>query len=131
MKKLLLLGVLGIFVFSLSAFANQPPVPNAPIAMDKTKQPVTFNHATHTAYECESCHHPVDGVATYKLCSDAGCHDAMGGAKAKGVDSYYQIAHKTKGTKYSTCISCHADFVKTEKDRKKELTSCKGSACHA
>ncbi len=133
MKKLLLLAALVVFAFALPAFANQPAAPEGPVLMNKTNMPVTFNHSTHTAYSCESCHHPVDGVATYAPCATAGCHDAMGN-KEKGVNSYYQAMHKMKGTKYDTCMSCHVDYIKENKLKGAEanaLRGCKKSGCHA
>ncbi len=130
MKRLLVLLALVVCAYALPAFANQPAVPEGPITMEKTKQPVVFNHSTHTTAACEDCHHPVDGVATYQPCSTAGCHDAMG-MKEKGVNSYYQAMHKAKGTQYDTCVSCHVKVAGKDKAKRKELTSCKGSACHA
>ncbi len=130
MKKLLVLAALALFAFALPAFANQPAVPEGPITMNKTKMPVVFNHSTHTSASCESCHHPVNGEATYQPCATAGCHDAMG-QKEKGVNSYYQAMHKRKAGKFDTCVSCHVAETKGDKAKAKELTGCKGSACHA
>ncbi len=107
-----------------------PPVPEGPVTMKKTKMPVVFNHDAHAIYDCEDCHHPVDGVATYAPCADSGCHDIMG-TKDKTVHSYYQMIHKAKAGKYETCVSCHRDVAGDDRERRKELTGCKGSACHA
>ncbi len=130
MKKLLSFALLAIIAFCLPAFAAQPEVPSAPSVMNKTKMPVTFNHSTHTEYSCETCHHPVDGVATYQPCATAGCHDVMG-RKDKSINSYYQAMHKTSKVKFETCVSCHKEVAGKDKAKRKELTSCKGSKCHA
>ncbi len=129
MKRILLLAAL-VLAIAVPALANQPATPADGILMDKTKSPVTFNHSTHATYACNDCHHPVNGVDTYEPCATAGCHDAMG-MKEKGVNSYYQVMHKRAGTKYATCISCHNEVVKTDASKRKALTACKGSGCHA
>ncbi len=134
MKKLLLLTAL-LLAFAIPAIANQPATPADGLMMDETKMPVTFNHSTHATVACVDCHHPVNGAPSYEPCATAGCHDVMGN-KAKGVDSYYQAMHKRTGTQYGTCISCHNDVVKAapkaeQAAKRKLLTSCKGSGCHA
>ncbi len=130
MKNLLLSLALVMCAFALPAFAEQPPVPTEPILMDETNMPVTFNHDTHTSVTCESCHHPVEGVATYEPCATAGCHDAMGMSE-RDVNSYYQAMHKARDAQFGTCVSCHTETAGSDADLRRELTACRGSACHA
>ncbi len=130
MKKILLLSlsVLVAVALAMPAIAARPAVPEGPIKMALTgKKPVTFNHNTHTSVDCAVCHHEVNGVENFGKCSDAGCHDAIG-AKEKGKNSYYRIAHDKKLE--NSCIGCHTKVAGTDKAKKKVLTSCKGSACH-
>lgn len=90
-----------------------------------------FNHSTHKAAGCEECHH-MKGDKQYAKCGDAGCHDNFD-KKDKSVHSWYKVTHARKGTKLSTCVSCHAAAVDEkggDKAYKKEMTGCKGSGCH-
>ncbi len=131
-------NVLWIFValfgigFALPALAEKPEVPADGLKMAVSKKPVVFNHSTHKDVACADCHHPVDGVESYKKCSDAGCHDDL--KAKKGTKSYYYVMHAKKGTKYDTCVSCHVKVAAKkpdDKDYKKKLTGCaKGSGCH-
>ncbi|MDR2891742.1 MAG: cytochrome c3 family protein [Deltaproteobacteria bacterium] len=130
MKKIFILGMmLLVSAFALTAIAAQPPVPADGIKMERTKKPVVFNHSTHTTAGCAACHHPVDGVENYGACATAGCHDILG-TKDKSINSYYQVTHKAKGTKYDTCVSCHVAAAGDDKDKKKQLAGCAKSACH-
>lgn len=130
MKKLLTAGVCALIVcaFALpNLYAVDAPADG--IKMAYTASPVVFNHSTHKSADCTACHHTWDGSSEVKKCTTSGCHDNMD-KKDKSVHSYYQTVHG-KGGAVATCVSCHKDFVKAgNKDRKKELTSCKKSACH-
>lgn len=106
-----------------------PPVPMEKIILQKTKRPVPFYHGTHADYACEACHHPVAGDPVYAPCSASGCHDNFD-RKAKDFSNYYKTMHKKTGSTYETCVSCHAKIAGQNKQRRKKLVSCKGSACH-
>lgn len=129
MKKILMLSLSALVAVALAmpAVAARPAVPEGPLKMALTKQAVTFNHADHTSVDCGVCHHEVNGAENYAKCSTAGCHDALG-AKEKGVNSYYRIAHDRKLA--NSCLGCHAKVAQTAKDKKKALTGCKASSCH-
>ncbi len=128
MKKMLwTLLALFVVAFAVPVFA-QPEVPADGLKMAVSKKPVVFNHSTHTTVTCVECHHPVDGKESYAKCSTAGCHDDL--KAKKGTNSYYFVMHAKKGTKYDTCVSCHAKFVGDDKAKKKELTGCAKSKCH-
>lgn len=129
MKKFVL-GCVSSLVLALAvpALASQPATPADGLKMDKGKQPVVFNHSTHKEYKCGQCHHPVDGKETYKKCGDAGCHDSMD-RKDKSNKGYYHAMHG-KNLKFTNCMTCHQEIAAKNPDKKKELTSCKGSKCH-
>ena len=131
MKKYILSAfALLILGLSLSALAAQPNMPADGIKLNKTKQPVTFNHSTHQKdVKCGDCHHVVDGKEFYGKCGNAGCHDSMD-RKDKSPKGYYHAMHAKSGTQFVTCASCHAQTSEKFPDRKKELTACKQSKCH-
>lgn len=129
MKKILMvsLSVLVAVALAMPAIAARPAAPEGPMKMALTEKSVTFNHTSHASIDCGVCHHEVNGAENFGKCSAAGCHDALG-AKEKGKNSYYRIAHDKKIE--NSCISCHTKAAGQDKDKKKTLTSCKGSACH-
>ncbi len=130
MKKMFYLAALAVLAIAIPALAAERPAePTEPNIMNLTSMPVVFNHSSHADYECETCHHPVDGTPTYLPCAASGCHDNLD-RKAKGVDSYYQTMHKVKDTKFPTCISCHREFAGDDRDLRRTLTGCTNSACH-
>lgn len=96
---------------------------------EKNNLVTTFNHSSHKDVACEECHH-MAGDQQYASCASEGCHNVMD-KKDKTAASYYKIIHDRKAA-MSTCVGCHADLdvVKADKDKKKMLTGCKGSACH-
>lgn len=133
MKKFGLFGAIALLgtALVLPAIAAQPPVPSDVIKMELTsKGPVLFNHATHSALECGACHHMVQGEETYQTCSTTGCHDLLGQRENKSMQSYYRITHERKTEEINSCFKCHYEVAAANPDRKKELTSCVGSACH-
>lgn len=125
------------------------------IKMNKTKNPVVFNHSTHTDAACADCHHPVkiedpascvaegchaeadmpellkfytDGE-DYRPCSTSGCHQIFD-AKDKSVHSYYQAMHKSRKPKFDSCYSCHVKVAGKDKEKKRLLSNCSNSVCH-
>ena len=131
MKKCILSAfALLILALALPALAAQPTPPADGAKLNKTKQPVTFNHSNHLKdMKCGDCHHLVDGKENYGKCGNAGCHDVLD-RKDKTVKSYYNVMHAKAGTKFATCASCHAQAVEKSPDKKKDLTACKQSKCH-
>ena len=131
MKKLLILGICCmVAALALPALASQPEAPADGFKMNKGgKKEVVFNHSTHKAMACGDCHHPVEGKEDYRSCTTAGCHDKID-AKDKSINSYYQMIHKKKDTKFQTCMSCHEKTAGDDKEKKKELTACAKSKCH-
>jgi hypothetical protein len=136
MKRLLIVCsvcALLLTVFALPSLygADRPEVPADGIKMDhfkadKNNKVTVFNHSTHTDYECEFCHH-VEGDDQYASCAAAGCHNLMD-KRSKAVESYYGVTHDRKSEK--SCVGCHAEVAGSDKDKKKQLTSCVKSACH-
>ncbi|MDL2315747.1 cytochrome c3 family protein [Desulfovibrio sp. OttesenSCG-928-A18] len=131
MKKLLILGILCLTAaLVLPAFASQPEAPADGIKMTKSgKKEVVFNHSTHKAESCATCHHPVDGKEDYRPCGTEGCHDITGTAD-KSQRSYNQAMHKKKDNKHQSCVSCHEKAAGDDKAKKKELAGCAKSKCH-
>jgi len=137
MKKLLMFGLSLALVsgLAISASAEGSSAPTEDIKMALTNEPVMFSHEEHLeeGIKCISCHHPVDGIESEerRKCSTAGCHDILG-SKDKTVNSYYLAIHDRKSVyEYDTsCMKCHLTVVKADPDKRKELTSCKGSSCH-
>ena len=128
-KSIIILALIAVAAFAVTAFAEQPQVPADGLKMEKTKNNVIFNHTSHKDIKCIECHHPVDGKENFQKCSDAGCHDILD-QKDKSVNSYYQAMHKAKDNKHQSCISCHKEKAGDDKDKKKEMLACKGSKCH-
>lgn len=132
MNKIPVLCASGILFASLylpgPAFADQPAVPEQPIAMKGSKKTVMFPHAPHAKIECVTCHHKVDGKENFQKCSDSGCHDDL--TAKKGEKSLYFVIHNKSVLKHQTCMECHARFVAEKPDLKKAMTGCKGSKCH-
>lgn len=97
---------------------------------EKNNLVVPFNHSTHADLECTECHHMWDGSSEIQGCTTEGCHDVMD-KKDKSANSWYKVTHDRR-TELSSCVGCHKelDVVKSDKAKKKELTSCRGSACH-
>ncbi len=122
MTAVLTLGI------AMLAFAAQPAVPPDGFVMQHTKQPVVFNHSTHSKGECVVCHHEVNGKADFQACATAGCHDVFD-RKDKTEKSYYNVMHG-KNLAHEGCVSCHAKVAGNDPAKKKELTACKNSACH-
>lgn len=131
MRNLFALGACALLAVTLviPAFGEQPAVPTEPLKMALTKKTVMFDHSEHKDVPCGACHHQVAGKENYQKCSTAGCHDVLG-QKDKSVNSYYRIAHDRKLKDIKSCLSCHFEVAEAKPDKKKELTSCVGSACH-
>lgn len=131
MKKFVSMGLMSAAVMCFVALpaVNAADAPADGLKMAKTAKPVVFNHSTHKADDCKACHHTWDGAGAIQSCAAAGCHDVMD-KKDKSVNSYYLAMHNKKAA-HPTCVSCHADKAGDDKDLKKKLTGCKGSACHA
>lgn len=134
MKKFLSIGVVcaALVCFCALPVVSAVDAPADGLKMEKTKKPVVFNHSTHKADDCKTCHHTWDGASEVKSCSAAGCHDNFD-KKDKSVNSYYQATHSKKAKKAPSCVSCHKDYAKKNKLKKadkKKLTGCKKSACH-
>ena len=91
---------------------------------------VTFNHSTHTGYECADCHHKMfqlKGESAPRSC--VVCHDNVDVDAVKGYKSYFKAMHKIRQAPRSprpACVSCHT--IKFGKS--KEMTGCATSSCH-
>ena len=128
MVKYIVLGFMTsalVMAFALSSiYATDAPADGA-VLNHMGGMEVTFNHSAHSALDCAECHH--QGGEDYQ-CTASGCHDIMD-KKDKTPASWYNAVHSKKAS-LSTCVSCHTENAGDDKDKKKELAGCKGSACH-
>jgi cytochrome c553 len=135
MKKLvcLLSGLvlLALALPALSADAGPDGLVLDNFQAEQNKLSVTFNHSTHTDFECTACHHTWDPGCGEdpKPCSFSGCHDVMD-KRDKSVSSYYLIIHNMRPKEISTCVSCHREQAQGDKEKMRELAGCRGSVCH-
>ena len=124
---LCLLALLSLCVAGV-AWAARPAVPEGPLDFKGSQKTVIFNHNTHEAYDCNICHHEVNGAESYAKCASAGCHDDLAGKKSPAL---YAVVHSKKDLAFQTCMSCHVKIAAEQPDKKKSLTGCKDSFCHA
>ncbi|GAB7079895.1 cytochrome c3 family protein [Megalodesulfovibrio paquesii] len=100
------------------------------VAGGEKNMAVPFNHSAHKDIKCEDCHHQA-GEKQYAKCTDSGCHADVDKA-SKEKTSWMQVVHNAKGdTAKPTCVGCHKEKAGDDKELKKKLTGCKGSACHS
>ncbi len=135
MRKVFLLAFLCAIAVCVSVGSVlAADAPSQPIELKYfPKLQVQFPHAPHAAHnvECQKCHHKWDGQGEVKACGSAGCHDVYD-KKDKTEKSLYNAIHG-KSENPISCLSCHKMQVenkKGDKDFKKKMTGCKGSACH-
>lgn len=118
-----------VLAFALpSLFAEDAPADPVKMAYFPEKV-VEFPHEKHAALECQECHHMWDGKSAVQPCGDSGCHDVFD-KKDKTEKSLYNAMHGKGTDQLSTCLTCHREEAKKNKDLRKQLTSCKGSGCH-
>lgn len=131
MRKILL-ALCAAALFALCAgpvtAEARPDAPAGALDFAGEKKTVKFTHEGHKDFDCGICHHAVNGAETYEKCATAGCHDDLKGKKSPAL---YAVVHSKKELKFQTCMSCHAKKAAETPDKKKELTGCKGSYCHA
>ncbi len=135
MRNVFFLALLSAIALSVSvAVVFAAEAPQEPIELKYFPNlQVKFPHAPHEAnkVECKTCHHKWDGQGEIKACGSAGCHDVFD-KKDKSEKSLYVAIHG-KSENPLNCLTCHkkqAAEKKDDKDFKKKMTSCKGSACH-
>lgn len=125
----LCLSLLALMLFAAPAASwAAPAAPDGPLDFKGSQKTVIFNHKTHASYDCKICHHEVNGKEDYGKCANSGCHEDLTGKKSPAL---YAVVHSRKELAHQTCMSCHVKIAAEQPDRKKELTGCKGSACHA
>ena len=134
MKKILALGLLGFTLCAAPVF-SETPEPEAPedgMAINYIKGrserdlSVVFNHSSHADYACVDCHHTTkEGEEPVSCASDKRCHAKTGIDELRGFKSYFRTMHK-KDRRHPTCVGCHTELFKGDKD----MTSCTRSACH-
>lgn len=111
-----------------SIFAEEAPTEAIELAYFPNLK-VIFPHDKHADLQCEACHHMWDGKAAVQSCTDSGCHDVFD-KKDKTEKSFYNVIHGKGTAEVQSCLGCHREEAKKNKDMRKQLTSCKGSGCH-
>ena len=86
---------------------------------------VTFNHSSHTGYDCQSCHHKWEEDSGKDPRSCSTCHTDFSIEKESGYKWYFRIMHE-KGLRYPTCVSCHIENFGDDQ----QMVGCSRSACH-
>lgn len=120
MRKARCLALLiSLFLLSISgsalAFEDQMIVPMGDIALEplaaEAKRPaVTFPHAVHFDYACQTCHHKWGGQEPIVGCTTSGCHDLT---ELPRNDAGQPIMEETIAIRYyknayhELCIGCH------------------------
>jgi len=90
---------------------------------------VTFPHATHFSYTCNTCHHTWERQAPVLSCRAAGCHDVTAiPKKAEGSKSDPELSVRYYKTAYhSACIGCHKTIKQQNKAIENSYRSAKAS----
>lgn len=137
---LLLVGVaiLAIFSFGLVIAGESEEnmcipmgdiVIEAPDQVEPKRAAVTFPHATHFSYTCNTCHHTWDRETPVLSCRATDCHDitampkkTQGEKTDPGLSArYYKAAY------HSACIGCHKTIKQQNKALEKSYRSAKTS----
>ncbi len=114
-----------------------------PLAKVSKRSEVTFPHAVHFSYDCQSCHHNWSAKEPVVGCTTSGCHDLTAMPKTEDgkptKDAELRIRYYKKAY-HDMCIGCHKSIkqenkrmeaAKTALDQKLAPvgpTSC--NACH-
>ena len=88
-----------------------------PDQVESKRAAVTFPHATHFSYTCNTCHHTWDRETPVLSCMATGCHDVAAipkNAEGNKIDPelsarYYKAAY------HSACIGCHKEIKQQNK----------------
>ncbi|MCQ2445078.1 MAG: cytochrome c3 family protein [Mailhella sp.] len=106
------------------------PAKGIVISADKLdRMSVTFNHSTHSAVACDTCHHAPRCVICHRgsaaaddaaSCSQAGCHTPQG--KSSDPKSRFMAFHSQDASR--SCMGCHLK----EAEKHPDLSGC--SPCH-
>lgn len=116
--------------FALPGLLAQPKAPEPFELKYFPEKLVPFAHDKHAELQCQKCHHVWDGQSEMQRCSTAGCHDVFD-SKDKSVNSFYNIVHGRGSAEVASCVGCHKEAAGADKEKRKQLTGCKGSGCHA
>lgn len=104
--------------------------PSDPIEMAYLpSKTVMFPHTPHKDFECQKCHHKWDGKSDIVACASSGCHDSFD-KKDRSEKSLYNMIHGKGSDTQMSCLACHKEQAGKDKDKRKKMLSCMGSACH-
>jgi hypothetical protein len=100
-----------------------------PDQIESKRVAVTFPHATHFSYTCNTCHHKWDRETPVISCQAAGCHDvAVIPKKADGNKADPELSARYYKTAYhSACIGCHKRIKQQNKAIENSYRSAKTS----
>lgn len=89
-----------------------------PLASEAKRSAVSFPHATHFDYSCQSCHHTWTGEAPIVGCGTTDCHDLAELPKNEdGTPTKDPVlkARYYKNAYHDMCIGCHKAIKKQNK----------------
>lgn len=129
------LFILGVFSYSISALTRQPPEQPIRVVMPNLGGKVLFDHKTHTAgygFACQDCHHhPPDDESALIACGN--CHTKPAESEAAletCLDCHeqediedYEMADR-KNAYHSQCAGCHADIGAGPLETNDECNHC-------
>ena len=98
----------------------------APLVEDAKRSEVTFPHAVHFSYSCQSCHHKWDNKAPITGCTASGCHDLEQAPKTKDgkpVKDPALSARYFKKAYHDKCIGCHKEIKQKNKTMEASVTA--------
>ena len=88
------------------------------LAQDAKRSDVTFPHAVHFAYKCQTCHHKWKVTTPIASCTTAECHDLTESPKTEDgkpvTDPKIKILY-FKNAFHAKCIGCHKKIAKNNK----------------
>lgn len=89
-----------------------------PLTDEAKRSEVTFPHAMHFNYSCQTCHHKWDNKSIISSCTTSGCHDLDKTPKmenGKPVKDPVLQARYYKKAYHDMCIGCHKEIKKRNK----------------
>lgn len=88
------------------------------LAQDAKRADVTFPHALHFGFKCQTCHHKWKGTTPIASCTAAQCHDLAESPKTEEgkpiTDPQIKIRY-FKNAFHEKCIGCHKKIAKNNK----------------
>ncbi len=129
MKKVLLLLAALSLIGAGTASADVKEIAEGmkePIVIKSTVSPllnVTFNHRTHMAVPCKTCHHEEGSTGHFVSCTE--CHSEPG-PRNEDEMSQFQAYHAKDSDR--SCYGCHKKMLEARPQDFPHFTNCR--PCH-